>query len=104
MKMFCWASTGVPHLILDGNDIEVCLVPDDDTQYLSQHTQGEERALYLNNGTCCFKTCTRTMFIPASYLLRLLQAPSNDPQAVMDSISSWLLLQILDGIDNYNIL
>ncbi|KAJ3757313.1 hypothetical protein EV360DRAFT_71247 [Lentinula raphanica] len=104
MKMFCWASTGVPHLILDGNDIEVCLVPDDDTQYLSQHTQGEERALYLNNGTCCFKTCTRTMFIPASYLLRLLQVPSNDPQAVMDSISSWLLLQILDGIDNYNIL
>ncbi|KAJ3757849.1 hypothetical protein EV360DRAFT_83638 [Lentinula raphanica] len=104
MKMFCWACTGVPHVLLDGPYTEVILAPDDSSQYLSEHIQGEERARYLNKGTCCFKTCTREMFIPASYLLRLLQAPSRDPREIMNSISSWLILEILDAIGNYTIL
>ncbi|KAJ3816987.1 hypothetical protein F5880DRAFT_1632824 [Lentinula raphanica] len=104
MKMFCWATTGVPHILLDGSYTEVCLIADNSPQYLSHDTSDEERAQHLNNGTCCFKTCTRMMLIPASYLLKLLRTPSSNPQAVMDAISSWLFLQILDGVGNYNVL
>ncbi|KAJ3755012.1 hypothetical protein EV360DRAFT_50558, partial [Lentinula raphanica] len=106
MRMFCWASTGVPHILLDGSAIEVSLVADNDPQYyrVFDDPHGEEAMPFVNNGTCCFKTCVRSMLIPASYFLRLLQAPSNNPQMIMDSISSWLLLEILNGIGNYNIM
>ncbi|KAJ3737890.1 hypothetical protein EV360DRAFT_91143 [Lentinula raphanica] len=100
--MFCWATTGVPRVLLDGYT-EVSLVHDDDPQYTNLTMEEDDRMRHVNNGICCFKTCTRMMLIPASYLLALLQAPNRDPQVVMDTISSWLLLQILDAIGNYNI-
>ncbi|KAJ3816830.1 hypothetical protein F5880DRAFT_1512303 [Lentinula raphanica] len=40
MKMFCWACTGVPCVLLDGPYTEVILVHDDSPQYLSKHIQG----------------------------------------------------------------
>ncbi|KAJ3720457.1 hypothetical protein C8R42DRAFT_722170 [Lentinula raphanica] len=104
MRMFCWATTGVPHILVDGSYTEVCLVPDDSPQYMRHGTSDEARRQHLDKGTCCFKTCTRMMFIPISYLLKLLRAPSSDPQEVMDAISSWLFMEILDGVGNYNIL
>ncbi|KAJ3730383.1 hypothetical protein C8R42DRAFT_715087 [Lentinula raphanica] len=96
MRMFCWATTGVPHILVDGSYTE--------SPVHGYGTSDEARRQYLDKGTCGFRTCTRMMFIPVSYLLKLLKAPSSDPQAVMDAISSWLFLQILDGVGNYNIL
>ncbi|KAL0563944.1 hypothetical protein V5O48_018112, partial [Marasmius crinis-equi] len=34
MRMFCWATTGTPNVILDGPKIEVILVDDDDAVYV----------------------------------------------------------------------
>ncbi|KAJ3766045.1 hypothetical protein FB446DRAFT_654370 [Lentinula raphanica] len=86
MRMFCWATTGTPHILTDGEPIE--------------------RTRLLNHGTISFKTCTRVMHIPASYLLKLLTASyddgSSEPHNAKDSIFHWLLVQILSGIGSYN--
>ncbi|KAJ3823145.1 hypothetical protein F5880DRAFT_1482781, partial [Lentinula raphanica] len=87
MKMFCWATTGSPHILIDDMPIEV--------------------ARLLNHGTISFKTCTRTMQIPASYLLKLLTASydsRSEPRNVKDSIFQWFLVQILSGIGSYNVI
>ncbi|KAJ3766979.1 hypothetical protein FB446DRAFT_652916 [Lentinula raphanica] len=108
MKMFCWAATGSPQIILDGAPIEVSLVDDNDATYFSlQGSRAVERALLLSHGTIGFKTCTRDMYVPASHLLKLLQNPYDgvsEPRNAKDSVFHWLLLEILNGIGNYNVL
>ncbi|KAJ3718220.1 hypothetical protein C8R42DRAFT_723589 [Lentinula raphanica] len=44
MRMFCWATTGVPHILVDGSYTEVCLVPDDSPQYMRHGTSDEARS------------------------------------------------------------
>ncbi|KAJ3832417.1 hypothetical protein F5878DRAFT_548211, partial [Lentinula raphanica] len=86
MRMFCWAATGSPHILIDGMPIE--------------------RARLLNHGTISFKTCTRMMHVPASYLLKLLGTSYDsefEPHDVKDSIFHWLLVQILSSIGSYNV-
>ncbi|KAJ3752061.1 hypothetical protein EV360DRAFT_55878, partial [Lentinula raphanica] len=87
MRMFCWAATGSPFILTDGSPIEV------------------QRLLKL--GTIAFKTCTRVMQVPASYLLKLLNASyDSGPEQLYnlkDIVFHWLLVQILTGIGSYNI-
>ncbi|KAJ3837371.1 hypothetical protein F5878DRAFT_539528, partial [Lentinula raphanica] len=87
MRMFCWATTGSPQIFTDGSPIEVTRL--------------------LEHGTIAFKTCTRMMQVPASYLLKLLGAshdnglePSRD---VKDRIFHWFLVQLLSAIGSYNV-
>ncbi|KAJ3964564.1 hypothetical protein EV361DRAFT_873909, partial [Lentinula raphanica] len=97
-------SKKVPHILRDGPYTEVCLVDDNDPRYFPIDSDREdERMRHLINGTCCFKTCTRMMLIPASYILRTLQTPLSGRQVAMDTISRWLFMEILDAIGNYNI-
>ncbi|KAJ3826377.1 hypothetical protein F5880DRAFT_1476387 [Lentinula raphanica] len=107
MKMFCWATTGAPHIATDRPLIEVILVDDDDPMYFSLLSQRHnERAMLLDHGTISFKTCTRKMHIPASYLLKLLTASYNtdsEPRNARDSIFHWFFVQILGSIGSYNV-
>ncbi|KAJ3816543.1 hypothetical protein F5880DRAFT_1512567, partial [Lentinula raphanica] len=75
MRMVCWAATGAPHIPSDGASIEIMLVDDNDAMYFSllDH-RANERARLLEHGTIAFKTCTRVMQVPSSYLLKLLGA------------------------------
>ncbi|KAJ4484333.1 hypothetical protein C8J55DRAFT_488254 [Lentinula edodes] len=108
LRSFAWAISGVPRRILDYLKLEVYLVEDDDAQY----GPGEEhsaslRQEYLRHGTCSFRTCLREMRIPASYLIRLLNAnysPQSEPATAYQAIHNWLLLQILEAIGDYTII
>ncbi|KAJ3766563.1 hypothetical protein FB446DRAFT_653613, partial [Lentinula raphanica] len=86
MRMFFWAATGAPHIPSDGGSIEVTRL--------------------LEHGTISFKTCTRVMQIPASYLLKLLgnvhESGSEPSRNVKDSIFHWFFVQILSAIGTYN--
>ncbi|KAJ3964203.1 hypothetical protein EV361DRAFT_942689 [Lentinula raphanica] len=109
MRMFCWATTGVPHILIDGLPIEVILVDDDDPMYFSIQSHREnERARHLEHGTISFKTCTRIMQIPASYLLKLLNSSNENGSGtrynVKDMVFHWFLVQILSNIGSYNVL
>ncbi|KAJ3967385.1 hypothetical protein EV361DRAFT_930974 [Lentinula raphanica] len=108
MHMFFWAATGSPQIPSDGVAIEVILVDDNDATYFSlQDHRADERARLLEHGTIAFKTCTRMMQVPASYLLKLLGASHDSGPApsdhVEDSIFHWLLVQILSAIGTYNV-
>ncbi|KAJ3751752.1 hypothetical protein EV360DRAFT_75949 [Lentinula raphanica] len=109
MRMFCWATTGSPNILTDGLPIEVILIDDSDPMYFSvQLHRMTERERLLSLGTISFKTCTRKMQVPASYLLKLLDS-SNDSGMeqlynVKDNIFHWFLVQMLNGIGFYNIL
>ncbi|KAJ3767158.1 hypothetical protein FB446DRAFT_652580 [Lentinula raphanica] len=108
MKMFCWATTGTPHIILDGAPIEVTLVDDNDAMYFSTHSErAAERALLLSHGTISFKTCTRDMHVPASHLLELLKRSYDGvsgPRNAKESVFHWLMFEILNAIGNYNVI
>ncbi|KAJ3826094.1 hypothetical protein F5880DRAFT_1476940 [Lentinula raphanica] len=88
MRMFCWATTGVPHILIDGLPIEV--------------------TRHLKYGTISFKTCTRVMQVPASYLLKLLNSSNENGSGtrynVKDMVFHWFLVQILSNIGSYNVL
>ncbi|KAJ3834204.1 hypothetical protein F5878DRAFT_697103 [Lentinula raphanica] len=108
MRMFCWATTGVPHILIDGLPIEVILVDDADPMYFSiQSNREDEQARHLKHGTISFKTCTRIMQIPASYLLKLLNSSlengSGTRYNVKDMVFHWFLVQILSNIGSYNV-
>ncbi|KAJ3766980.1 hypothetical protein FB446DRAFT_822913 [Lentinula raphanica] len=108
MRMFCWASTGVPHILNDGMSIEVILVDDTDSMYFSTESHREnERMRLLNHGTISFKTCTRMVQIPASYLLKLLNLSHENGSElrydIKDTVFHWLLSQIFSNIGSYNV-
>lgn len=66
----------------------------------------EERRGHLDAGTCAFKTCSRFMRIPASYLISLLKAEytgSVEPRDAKTAVHHWLLVQMLDAIGSYTI-
>ncbi|KAJ3764692.1 hypothetical protein FB446DRAFT_710105 [Lentinula raphanica] len=79
MRMFCWAATGSPQIILDGGPIEVTLVDDEDSTYFGlQSTRAAERALHLSH--------------------------ASEPRSAKDSVFHWLMYEILNAIGTYNTL
>ncbi|KAJ3753895.1 hypothetical protein EV360DRAFT_52656 [Lentinula raphanica] len=77
MKMFCWATTGTPQIILDGAPIEVTLVDDNDAMYFTSH------------------------------LLKLLKRSYDgvsEPRNAKESVFHWIMFEILNAIGNYNVI
>ncbi|KAJ3964445.1 hypothetical protein EV361DRAFT_978731, partial [Lentinula raphanica] len=106
MKLLCWSVTGAPRIIHEGDPLRVQLVEDDNEFYISPRTQMEQRDEYISLGTCSFKTCTRSLRIPASYLIKLLHAsynPFSEYDSAKTAIHHWLLVQMLDAIESYTI-
>lgn len=121
MKMFCLAASGSPQILLEGGPIKVSswallnlfklvnlsqiiLVEDQDQLYLPSTILPGTRLDILAKGTCSFKTCSRTMRVPVSHLLKLLQASyveDREPRNAKAAVFHWLLSEILDGVGDY---
>jgi hypothetical protein len=59
-----------------------------------------------HNGKIGFRTCTQTVLIPTSYIIRLastLYSASTEPHSFSDAIDHWLLCEILNAIGNHTI-
>ncbi|KAJ4465390.1 hypothetical protein C8J55DRAFT_566320 [Lentinula edodes] len=78
MKLLCWSVSGAPRIMHEGDPLKIQLVEDDDPFYLPSRIGQELQNAYLSSGTCAFKTCTRSIKIPASVLIKLIRA-SYDP-------------------------
>ncbi|KAJ3844027.1 hypothetical protein F5878DRAFT_526665, partial [Lentinula raphanica] len=104
MKLLCWSVTGAPRIMHEGEPLRVQLVEDDDSFYIPAGMQADRRHQYISLGTCSFKTCTRSLRIPASYLIKLLHT-SYDPLSELSSakvaVHHWLLVQMLDAVESY---
>ncbi|KAE9396100.1 hypothetical protein BT96DRAFT_997023 [Gymnopus androsaceus JB14] len=75
MRMFAWATSGAPRVLPDDEPIKVCLVSDNDPLYAPANQQEGVLEQQLSRGTISFKTCSRYMLIPVSYLIKLLRQP-----------------------------
>ncbi|KAJ4467293.1 hypothetical protein C8R41DRAFT_925843 [Lentinula lateritia] len=74
MRLMCWAAMGATRVLRDSNPMQIILVEDDDSLYLPQELDSPGlREAYLSSGSCSFRTCTRSMRIPALYLIKLLK-------------------------------
>jgi len=85
-------------------------VEDDDESYMrlsDDPVLAADRRQHILSGSCAFKTCSRSLRIPASYFISLLRAtydPSTELKDARTAVHHWLLVQILDAIGNYNTL
>ncbi|KAK7020283.1 hypothetical protein VNI00_017735 [Paramarasmius palmivorus] len=108
-RMFCWAATGVPFVLLDEPKIEVRLVDETDESY-SRESEGH-RISFMQQGVCRFRTCPRLFLLPAPYLIKLLEANYGSKEELEEleeleqreekdarvAIHHWLLSTILDN-------
>ncbi|KAJ4491278.1 hypothetical protein C8J55DRAFT_486271 [Lentinula edodes] len=104
MRVTCWAVTGATHILRDGGAMRIILVEDRDPLYLPATVDPDLRQAYCLSGTCSFKTCTRTMRIPVSYLIQLLTKtydPNTEPKDAYAAFNNWLLIQILGSCGAY---
>ncbi|KAL0579669.1 hypothetical protein V5O48_002299 [Marasmius crinis-equi] len=100
MRMFCWATTGTPTVILDGSAITVILIDDDDEVYAAGIPENQ-RQVHLQAGICKYRTCSRYVRIPVSYLNRIIEPVSDGTRGPVDvktAIHHWLLTSILDNV------
>ncbi|KAJ3878406.1 hypothetical protein F5051DRAFT_428200 [Lentinula edodes] len=106
MRLMCWAVTGATRVLHQGEPMQIILVEDDDILYLPQEIDhpGLYEA-YLSSGSCSFRTCSRSMRIPASYLIKLLKEtydPNGELKDARIAIHNWLLMQMLDSAGTYS--
>lgn len=131
MRMFLLATTASSQKIVDGRDVnvsslfellfmkimyrvQVILVEDDDEFYYvgdqpedpvtGRPADAQIRREFAAKGICAFKTCLKEMYIPASYLLKLLRAqynPQSEPANATVAIHDWLLRQIWESVGGY---
>ncbi|KAK7060972.1 hypothetical protein VNI00_000707 [Paramarasmius palmivorus] len=105
-KIFSWAATGVTYVLQSGEETTVHFVENDNAEYiggiLARHVHG-----YVSSGVCKFQTCPRKMFIPVSFIIKLLEQAYDEnsvfPNARL-AIDHWLLASSLDGIEQHNII
>ncbi|KAF9070801.1 hypothetical protein BDP27DRAFT_1220024, partial [Rhodocollybia butyracea] len=107
MQILCWSVSGAPRVIAEGEPLRVVLVTDEDSTYMSSSAPRARRAEYLAAGICSFKTCSRSLRIPVSYLKKLLRdsydRDSRFPHA-QAAVHHWLLVQMLEAIGSYTVL
>ncbi|KAK7043051.1 hypothetical protein VNI00_008789 [Paramarasmius palmivorus] len=88
-RMFCWAATGVPFVLLDEPKIEVRLVDETDESY-SRESVGH-RISFLEQG-----------LLEDSY--EELEEPEAEKKCARIALHHWLLSTILDNVGTNNIL
>ncbi|KAJ4498886.1 hypothetical protein C8R41DRAFT_755706 [Lentinula lateritia] len=79
MRLMCWAVTGAPRVLRDGEPMQIILVDDNDTSYLPHGL--------------------------TSYLIQLLKDTYNPDAEIKNAqvaIHHWLLIQMLDSAGTYN--
>lgn len=76
----------------------------DNPLYAPSNQQGGILEHQLARGTISFKTCSRYMLIPVSFLIQLLKVSYSSHSEHCDikaAVHTWLLTEILDGIGTY---
>ncbi len=66
-------------------------------------------AAFVSEGKICFRTCFRSAFIPASYVVKLAEQNYEDvtqgqPSSFTDAFEYWILTEILCSIGGHTIL
>ncbi|KAJ3902275.1 hypothetical protein F5879DRAFT_1044026 [Lentinula edodes] len=104
MRLLCWSVSGAPRIMHEGSPLKIQLVEDNDPFYLPSRIGRELQDAYLSSGTCAFKTCTRSIKIPASFLIKLIRAsydPHSECKDARTAVHHWLLVEMLDAIGSY---
>ncbi|KAJ3859235.1 hypothetical protein EV359DRAFT_68337 [Lentinula novae-zelandiae] len=104
MKLLCWSVSGAPRIMHEGDPLKIQLVEDDDPFYLPSCIGHKLQNAYLSLGTCAFKTCTRSIKIPASFLIKLIRAsydPHSECKDARTAVHHWLLVEMLDAVGSY---
>ncbi|KAF9064562.1 hypothetical protein BDP27DRAFT_1230246, partial [Rhodocollybia butyracea] len=108
MEILCWSVSGASRVIAEGEPLRIVLVTDEDSTYMSSSTPRARRAEYLAAGICSFKTCSRSLRIPVSYLIKLLRDAYSDMDSsfpnARSAVHHWLLVQMLEAIGSYTVL
>ncbi|KAJ3901848.1 hypothetical protein F5879DRAFT_991545 [Lentinula edodes] len=105
MRLMCWAVTGATRVLKGGEPMQIILVDDNDTSYLSESLNDGQCEAFLSSGSCAFRTCSRSMRIPVSYLIQQLKNTYNPDTELCNAqvaIHHWLLVQLLDSAGTYN--
>ncbi|KAJ7433976.1 hypothetical protein FB451DRAFT_1470353 [Mycena latifolia] len=98
-RMVAWAATGSPFIPSDGK-IHVGPVATLDGRYA-----GENAILYARQGIACFRTCSHSMFYPATYVLDLASNQYNEdtePSSFQNAFDDWMLRQCLVAIGRHS--
>ncbi|KAJ7468521.1 hypothetical protein FB451DRAFT_1400897 [Mycena latifolia] len=98
-RMVAWAAAGSPFIPSDSK-IHVAPVATLDGRYAD-----ENASLYARQGIVCFRTCSRSMFYPATYVLDLASnqySEDSEPSSFQNAFDDWMLRQCLVAIGRHS--
>lgn len=129
-RMLVWDTTGSPTIGTDPQEIQVCLfllclfnpsdflhvrwltfVDDQSESYIIAGSTREEQTTYLSQleGQICFRTCFRSAFFPASYVIKLAEQDYQTmgegfPSTFREAVGRWLFTEILSSNGGLSVL
>ncbi|KAJ7092068.1 hypothetical protein B0H15DRAFT_948250 [Mycena belliarum] len=101
-QVVAWAATGTPFLASDDR-ITVAPVSTLDTRY---GNSVQNASLYASQGIVCFRTCSRAMYYPVTYVLDLASNNydhDSEPSSFQNAFDDWMLRQCLVAIGRHSI-
>ena len=103
VKHFCWVATGTYEQELGAPPIKVQFVEENNPGYSAHHFG----LVMASKGKVSYTMCFQTVWIPISYILKLVEAsypdPSSEPRNFLEAVHHWLLCEVLNTVGSHTI-
>ena len=123
-QVFLWAATGCPTIDPTSSDLitvsfyyvtgyyfslcdQIAITPEDDPLY----ADNRNREVMLTEGRICFRTCLKSVRIPASYIIKLASTSylpnspaSGKPQDFITAFHHWIFIETLAAIGGHSLI